>query len=56
MIKQLELLGPSFKYGVREKLEKQMGAILENGLNVSNNELEVILWFIYREFPFVREH
>lgn len=54
-IKQLNLLSSTFKYGLLEKLHKQLDMVLEKDLNVKNNELEVLLWFIYREYPYLRE-
>lgn len=53
-VKELDMLTPSFKYGILSKLKRQIAHILQSDLRVKNNELEVLLWFVFREYPFLR--
>jgi hypothetical protein len=54
MLKQLDILTPRFKYGILKILEKSMKRIIDDNLSIKNNELEVLLWFLYREYPLLR--
>jgi hypothetical protein len=54
-IKNMGFATPIFRYNLLIRLSQQLGKIGREGLPITNNELERLLWFVYREYPYERE-